>query len=1065
VLDPIVAIRSRITLDAEQSVTIDMGIGIGETRDAAVGLINKYRDRHIADRVFDMTWTHGQVLLRQLGASEADAHLYARLAGSIIYANASLRAAENVLIKNRRGQSGLWGYAISGDLPIVLVKIEDPENIDLVRQLLHAHEYWRLKGLTVDLVIWNEDQAGYRQLLHDQIMGLITAGNGANLIDRPGGIFVRAADRIADEDRILIQTVARVILSDARGTLSEQIHGLPRKASVIPPLVTAQRSAIAPPAVAPEARPDLLFYNGLGGFTPDGREYVITTAAGSEDTPGQLTPTPWVNVLANPHFGTVISESGPAYTWSENAHEFRLTPWGNDAVNDSRGEAFYLRDEERGHFWSPTPAPCSGTRPYATRHGFGYSIFEHTEHGIYSELRVYVPLDGAIKFSSLKVRNLSGRSRRLSATGYVEWVLGDLRAKSAMHVVTETDPDNGALLARNPYNTEFPDRTAFFAVDSPACSVCGDRTEFIGRNGSLSAPAAMLRSKLSGKVGAALDPCAAIQVAFTLDDGQEQEIIFKLGVGRDPDDAGTLLRRFAGADAARNALEDVWRHWAHTLGAIHVETPDQSFNLLANGWLVYQTLACRFWGRSATYQSGGAIGFRDQLQDAMALIHARPDIVREHLLLCAAHQFPEGDVQHWWHPPLDRGVRTRCSDDFLWLPLAACRYVLATGDTGVLDEPVHFIQGRTLKADEEAYYDLPGRSEQSVSLYRHCAGAIENGLRFGVRGLPLMGSGDWNDGMDLVGGNGQGESVWLAFFLHEVLNKFSEVAGMREDTAFATRCLDEAAKLRRNIARHAWDGQWYRRAWFDDGSPLGSSANPECRIDSIAQSWSVLSGAGEPERTRMAMESLDKHLVDREHRLVRLFDPPFDTSALNPGYIKGYAPGVRENGGQYTHAAVWAAMAFAHLGDSERAWEVLDIINPVNHGRTPDEVAMYKVEPYVMAADVYAAPLHVGRGGWTWYTGSAAWMYRLMTESLLGLTLENNQLRFKPCLPAHWDSFKIHYRHRETTYHITVTRHSAKKENTHVSVDGAAQDGQTVFLVNDLREHWVEVAIDPTASA
>ncbi len=1063
VLDPIVAIRSRITLDAEQSVTIDMGIGIGETRDAAVSLINKYRDRHIADRIFDMTWTHGQVLLRQLGASEADAQLYARLAGSIIYANASLRAAEHVLIKNRRGQSGLWGYAISGDLPIVLVKIEAPENIDLVRQLLQAHEYWRLKGLAVDLVIWNEDQAGYRQLLHDQIMGLITAGNGANLIDRPGGIFVRAADRIADEDRILIQTVARVILSDVMGTLSEQVHGIPRKTSVIPLLVAAERSAILQPVAAPEARPDLLFYNGLGGFTLDGREYVITTATGSAGIPGQVTPAPWVNVLANPHFGTIVSESGPAYTWSENAHEFRLTPWGNDSVNDSRGEAFYIRDEERGHFWSPTPAPCSGTTSYVTRHGFGYSVFEHTERGIYSELRVYVPLDGAIKFSSLKIRNISGRPRKLSATGYVEWVLGDLRAKSSMHVVTELDPNNGALLARNPYNTEFPERTAFFAVDSHVHSVSADRTEFIGRNGSLSAPAAMLRAKLSGKVGAALDPCAAIQVAFTLDDGQEQEIIFKLGVGRDQDDARNLLHRFAGADAARKALDEVWQHWAYTLGAIYVETPDQSFNLLANGWLLYQTLACRFWGRSATYQSGGAIGFRDQLQDSMALIHARPDLVREHLLLCASHQFPEGDVQHWWHPPLNRGVRTQCSDDYLWLPLAACRYVMATSDTGVLDESIHFIQGRVLKADEESYYDLPGRSGQPASLYEHCTRAIENGLKFGVHGLPLMGSGDWNDGMDLVGKGGRGESVWLAFFLYEVLNKFSEIADKRGDAAFAERCISEAAKLRDNIARHAWDGEWggdwYRRAYFDDGSPLGSSVNPECRIDSIAQSWSVLSGAGEPERARIAMNSLDKHLIDREHKLVQLFDPPFDASPLNPGYIKGYAPGVRENGGQYTHAAIWAAMAFAQLGDSERAWEVLGIINPVNHGRTPEEVAVYKVEPYVMAADVYAAPLHVGRGGWTWYTGSSAWMYRLMTESLLGLTLENNQLKFKPCLPAHWDGFTLHYRHRETTYHITVTQSSAKTGTMHVSVDGVTQDNQTVSLVNDLQEHWVEVSV------
>lgn len=1060
VLDPIVAVRSRITLDAGQSVTIDMIFGVGAERETATGLMHKYRDRHIADRMFDMTWTHGQVLLRQLNASEADAQLYARLAGSIIYANASLRAQEHVLIQNRRGQSGLWGYAISGDLPIVLVKIESADGIDLVRQLLQAHEYWRLKGLAVDLVIWNEDQAGYRQLLHDQIIGIIAAGNGANLIDRPGGIFVRATDRIADEDRVLIQTVARVILSDTKGALSEQVEGPRVRKSKIPLLAPVPRLALAPaPVVPPQPRPDLVFFNGLGGFTPDGREYVITTAVGSE-TQEQRTPAPWVNVLANPVFGTVISESGPAYTWSENAHEFRLTPWGNDPVNDLRGEAFYLRDEERGHFWSPTPSPGCGKTPYVTRHGFGYSVFEHTEHGIYSELWVYVAVDGAIKFSALKVRNICGRSRVLSATGYVEWVLGDLRSKSGMHVVTEVTPGKGTLLARNPYNTEFPDRTAFLTVVGDAVqSFTGDREEFIGRNGSLDAPAAMRRTQLSNRVGAALDPCAALQVAVTLAPGEERSIIFALGVGTNPDEANNLMQRFAGADAARAALDAVWGYWTRTLSAINVETPDPSFDMLVNGWLLYQTLSCRFFGRSATYQSGGAIGFRDQLQDAMALIHTRPDLLRAHLLLCAGHQFAEGDVQHWWHPPLDRGVRTHCSDDYLWLPLATCRYVTATGDTGVLDEPVHFIQGRALKADEESYYDLPRPSPQSGTLYEHCLKAIENGLQCGAHGLPLMKGGDWNDGMDLVGAKGQGESVWLAFFLYEVLNDFSVIAQNRGDALFAEHALTQAALLREQIAAHAWDGAWYRRAYFDDGSPLGSASNPECQIDSIAQSWSVLSGAGEADRARMGMASLDARLFDRTHRLVQLFAPPFDTAAMNPGYIKGYAPGVRENGGQYTHAAIWAAMAFAQLGDTVRAWEVLESINPVNHGRTPEEVAVYKVEPYVMAADVYAAPLHIGRGGWTWYTGSAAWMYRLMTESLLGITLENNQLRFTPCVPEHWDSFMVHYRYHETMYHITVTQGQEKADGIQVFVDGVAQDQHTVFLRNDLQMHRVDVRI------
>jgi cellobiose phosphorylase len=1055
VLDPVVAIQHRITLAPEESATINIVSGMAETREAAVRLVEKYQDRRLADRVFDLAWTHGQVLLRQLNASEADAQLYGRLAGAIIYANAALRADPGVLIKNRRGQSGLWGHAISGDLPIVLLRIEDAANIVLVRQLVQAHAYWRLKGLSVDLVIWNEDRAGYRQLLHDQIMGLVAAGIEPNVTDRPGGIFVRPADQIAEEDRILIQTVARAIITDRRGSLADQLNRRPLSEAVVPLLAPTRTHRSEPLTVAALPRPDLTFFNGLGGFTPDGREYVVTTAHGQE------TPAPWVNVLANPHFGSVISESGQACTWSENAHEFRLTPWENDPVTDAGGEALYLRDEERGHFWSPTPLPSRGATPYVTRHGFGYSVFEHTERGIHSELWVYVALDAAVKFMVLKVRNVSGRSRRISATGYAEWVLGDLRPKSAMHVITEMDPDSGALFARNPYNTEFRGRVAFMDVDDTTRTVTGSRTEFLGRNGTPRTPAAMLRTRLSGKVGAGLDPCAAIQVTFNLADGQEREVIFRLGVGRDAADAGHLAHRFKGSAVAREALEAVWQHWRHTLGALQVETPDPALNLLANGWLLYQALACRLWARSATYQSGGAFGFRDQLQDSMALLLSRPHLVREHLLLCAARQFVEGDVQHWWHPPMGRGVRTRCSDDYLWLPLVTCRYVRTTGDTGVIDEPIPFIQGRPVNADEDSYYDLPGRADETASLYEHCVRAIQNGLKFGAHGLPLMGTGDWNDGMNLVGEHGKGESVWLGFFLYDVLVRFAPIARLRGDLAFAARCQAEADQLGRNLEQHSWDGGWYRRAYFDDGTPLGSANNPECQIDSIAQSWSVLSGAGDPERSRMAMDALDTRLVRRDHGLIQLLDPPFDTSALNPGYIKGYVPGVRENGGQYTHAAIWAAMAFARLGDHRRAWELFTMINPINHTRTAGEAATYKVEPYVMAADVYAVAPHTGRGGWTWYTGSAAWMYRLIVESLLGLELEVDKLRFSPCLPADWKGFTVHYRYRETIYHIAVAQTRGVGEMV-VSVDGIAQPDRTILLVDDRKEHRVQVQVPVT---
>ena len=889
-------------------------------------------------------------------------------------------------------------------------------------------------------------------------MGLIAAGVEAHVVDRPGGIFVRIAEQISPEDRILIQSVARAIITDSRGTLVGQINRRSPAEVRIPRLVPTRTHRPETPSVAELPREASILFNGTGGFTSDGREYVIAPAA------GHATPVPWVNILANPHFGTVVSESGMAYTWSENAHLFRLTPWHNDPVGESSGEALYLRDEETGHFWSPTSADRGGTAPYMSRHGFGYSVFEHMEDGIRSELTVFVALDAAVKFSSLKVSNLSGRPRRLSATGYVEWVLADLRAKSAMHVTTEIDSRNAALYARNPYNHEFPDWIGFFDVDDATRSVTGDRTEFIGRNGTLRDPAALYRTRLSGKVGAGLDPCAAIQVAFDLADGQERKIIFRLGAASNPDAAGPLIQRFRGTAAAHEALEAVVGHWRHTLGAVQVETPDAALNVLTNGWLVYQTIACRLWARSGYYQSGGAFGFRDQLQDVMALVHAEPSLVRAQIALCASRQFVEGDVQHWWHPPSGRGVRTHCSDDYLWLPLATCRYVLTTGDMSILDETAHFLEGRPVNAEDDSYYDLPGRSDESANVYLHCVRAILHGLRFGAHGLPLIGSGDWNDGMNLVGRHGKGESVWLAFFLCHVLGEFAKVARLRDDASFADRCETETMQLRQRIEENAWDGGWYRRAYFDDGSPLGSMTNPECQIDSVAQSWSVLSGAADIERARRAMNAVYERLVRRDRALIQLLDPPFDTSDLDPGYIRGYVPGVRENGGQYTHGAIWTAMAFAALGDSARAWELMTMINPVNHARTPEGAATYLVEPYVVAADIYALAPHTGRGGWTWYTGSAGWMYRLVVESLLGLRREMDRLYFTPCLPAEWKEFKLHYRYRETYYHITVRRPEVEGDEeidaSSVTIDGVTQDGAFIALVDDRREHRVEVRVD-----
>jgi cellobiose phosphorylase len=1066
VLDPIVAIRQRITIEPGEAAIIDIVTGAGDSRHAAMNLVDKYQDQHLTNRVFDLAWTHSLVVLRQLNATETDAQLFGRLAGSVLYANSYLRSDEAILSKNQRGQSGLWGYAISGDLPIVLLQISDAGNIGLVRQLVQAHAYWRVKGLAVDLVIWNEDHSSYRQLLHDNIMGLIAGSAEGHLLDRPGGIFIRRAEQIAFEDRILLQTVARVTILDSKGSLPEQlVRRIPTELPFVPARLVPTRQATPGLQVKLPEQP-LLFNNGLGGFTHSAREYIVVTGH------DHVTPAPWSNVLANPDFGSVISESGQAYTWGENAHEFRLTPWNDDPVCDTGGEAYYLRDEESGYFWSPTPLPARGATPYTTRHGFGYSAFEHIEDGIYTEFIVYVALDASVKFAVLRIRNESGRRRKLSATGCIEWVLGDLPEKTRMHVVTEIDSGSGILLARNPYNHEFPGRIAFFdSDDAEGRSMTADRTEFIGRNGTLKNPAAMSMKALSGRVGPGLDPCGAIRVPIELMDGQMKETVFRLGAGIHAEGAVALARRFRGVTVAHEVLESVYGYWNRTLDAVRVETPDPAFDVLVNGWLVYQVMASRLWGRSGYYQSGGAFGFRDQLQDVMALVHAEPALMREHLLRAAARQFVEGDVQHWWHPPGGRGVRTRCSDDYLWLPLAVCRYIQAIGDMSVLDEIIPFLEGRQVGPDEESYYDLPARSEQTASLYDHCVRAVVHGLTFGEHGLPLMGSGDWNDGMNLVGFHGRGESVWLAFFLHEVLVQFSSISRRRGDAAFAARCETEANSLAKNIEEHGWDGQWYLRAFFDDGSPLGSSTNPECRIDSITQSWSVLSRVGARERQRQGMEAVDHYLVRRKAGLIQLLDPPFDQSALDPGYIKGYVPGVRENGGQYTHAAIWATMAFAERGDNTRAWELLSMINPVHHTQTPEKTAIYKNEPYVVSADVYAVSPHTGRGGWSWYTGSAGWLYRLMLETLLGLTLEEGTLKFKPCLPADWKEYKIHYRYRETAYHIQVVQTADGKQDEEreggaaidpiVTVDGVLQAAPEITLVDDRVEHGVEVRVRP----
>jgi cellobiose phosphorylase len=1063
-LDPVVSIRRTVVLDPGETVRLDIVTGIAESRDRAADVAAKYSDPCLADRIIALAWTRGAIMLQQLAISEPEAQGYGRLAGALVHASRLHRTSPAVIARNRRGQSGLWGHGISGDLPIVLVRIRDRHRLDLVHQSVRGHAWWRMHGLHVDLVIWNEDESVYRQDLHQSIVDVVSASPEAGLLDRPGGIFVRRGEQLSDEDRLLLQSAARVMLSDDAGTLMEQVEKRGRLEAAIPQVMLRRRpvgSLSAATTSDPEPEPErapLHSFNGLGGFTTDGSEYVIRLA------PGTATPAPWVNCPANPRIGTVISEAGSGCTWVDNSHEFRLTPWTNDPVTDAEGEAVYVRDEESGQFWSPTPQPARGRGTYVVRHGIGSTVFEHANEGITTSLTVFVAEREPVKFLELTITNTSGRPRALSITGYWEWVLGELRSRSQMHVVTEIDHITGAVFARSAFADAFSGMVAFVDSSEVAGSVTGDRAEFIGRNGSLAAPAALDRIRLSGRVGAGFDPCTAMQVQVLVDEGETRTITFTVGAATGRAEAQRLVRRFRGEQAAREEYAAMRAAWHRRLSAVRIESPDPALDALVNHWLLYQVISCRLWGRTSVYQSSGAYGFRDQLQDTMALVHAAPDLLREHVLRSAGRQFEEGDVQHWWHPPAGRGVRTNCSDDFLWLPAAVCRYVQATGDTGVLDEPVPFLHGRPLRADEESVYELPQVGLTTATLYEHCVRAVEHALRFGVHGLPLFGGGDWNDGMNLVGREGRGESVWLAFFLYDVLTRFAAIAEIRGDAVMVDRCSIEAGRLRAKVNDSAWDGAWYRRGSFDDGLPLGSASSAECRIDSVSQSWAVLSAAAPQARSNEAMESADALLVSRTDRLVKLLAPPFDSAQLEPGYIKGYPPGVRENGGQYTHAATWTVMAFAALGHHGRAWELFQLINPVNHGNTPEAIATYRVEPYVVAGDICAAAPHTGRGGWTWYTGSAAWMYRTVVESLLGIERVGTTLRLSPHPPRDWPHYMIRYRYHDTTYRITVRHpgHGVREPGPvrAMLVDGVPQSDHTIHLVNDSKEHLVEIEVE-----
>jgi len=1059
VLDPSLSLRRSLTLAPGERARLSLVLAAGASREEVLVLMDRYSDPHATERAMDFAWRAAQQQLQMLRIQPDEARRFQQLASHLLFPNPLLRAPAERLAENRKGQAGLWPYAISGDLPLALVTIGEARDISLVRQMLQAHTYWRMHGLSTDLVVLNEEAGSYERPLQERLEQLIQTHALSAATDRGGAIFLKNAAQIPEDDLKLLKAAASVVLVAARGTLPQQL-GVP----VVAPerSATLVRKGAPREPSAPLPFMELNYFNSLGGFTPDGREYAIYLG------PETNTPAPWVNVIANPTFGIIISETGSGFTWYGNSQRNRLTSWSNDPVLDPASEAVYIRDEESGVFWSPTAAPIREKTAYRTRHGAGYSVFEHNSHGIEQELTVFVPVNESggepIKLQRLRLTNASSRRRRLSVTYYVELTLGENRESSQMHVVTNWDDEARALLARNRYHPEYGERVAFVAMTPEADSYGGDRTAFIGRNRSLADPAAMELTRLSQRTGAGLDPCAVLRVTLEMAPGEGRDIICMLGQAESAAQARQLVFSYREDQALEEALEQTNAWWDALLGTIEVRTPELAADLLINRWLQYQSLSCRIWGRSAFYQSGGAFGFRDQLQDVLAFLYSRPDLARNQILLAASRQFKEGDVQHWWHEPAGAGIRSRISDDLLWLPYVVAHYVQTTGDIAILQTEVPFLNAPPLAGDQHEVFSTPEVTSERATLFEHCRRAVSRGLTIGPHGLPLMGTGDWNDGLNLVGAGGKGESVWLAWFLCELLQGMAELSNFLHQSELSQTYQAERTALIQRVEQAGWDGEWYLRGTFDDGTPLGSAANREARIDSLPQSWAWLSGAADPARAQQALESAWQHLVRPEEGLALLFEPPFDQSEPSPGYIKGYPPGVRENGGQYTHAALWMAMAMARKGEGERAVQLLRMLNPIEHARDAEAVWHYGVEPYVVAADVYRLPGRIGQGGWSWYTGSAAWMYRAWVEEVLGLQVRSGELRVNPVIPASWEGFSLRYRHGETIYAIQVENpHGCERGVAWVEMDGQRVAGGAIRLERGLVKHRVVVRMGTQA--
>ncbi|AEF16491.1 glycosyltransferase 36 [Thermoanaerobacterium xylanolyticum LX-11] len=1060
VLDPIMSLRKRIKLDPNETVKVVYITSVAESKAEAVKLANKYKNGSATERAFEMSVSRGKVELDYLNLKSDELGLFQKMLPHIVFSSPVRIAKKDTILKNQKGQSGLWAYGISGDIPIVLLEICKKEELPVLKKLLKAHEYWRMKGLYVDLVILNNDKGGYIDALGDRIKDVINGSFAYNIMGQFGGVFLINRSSLKEEDYILLNTVAKLSLT-ADMPIEKQLEyddiEKNKKAKLLHIDENNKKKTYPVPL---RENLQLHYSNGYGGFSLDGHKYVINL---DDD---KVTPMPWINVVSNYKFGFQVSESGSGFSWAENSREYKITPWSNDPVLDEGGEILYLRDDFTGEYWTITPKPLRDKGQYVIEHGFGYSLFKHGCSGINHEMLEFVPMNDTVKISLVKLKNVSGEKRRLSLYYFIKPVLGVSESITSPYVVTEMNEEIDGLLIRNVYNEDFKDRISFISSSVKVQSYTGNLSEFLGSDFDTKRPEALKMESLSNNVGIGLSPCAAIQVVVELEENEEKELSFLLGTGMSLDDVRRIMSYYKNINNVKEALNYVNTFWNNFVGTINVATPDKSFDLLLNGWLLYQTISCRIWARSAFYQSGGAYGFRDQLQDTMNVVYVAPELTRAQILNACAHQFKEGDVLHWWHPVTDKGIRTKYSDDLLWLPYAVADYVSVTDDTKILDIQIPFLNEEPLKDDEDERYGRPKVSDETATVYEHCIRAIEHSLKFGQHGIPLMGSGDWNDGMNMVGNKGKGESVWLGWFMYVTLKKFSKICIEKNDHERCEKYEEVANDIIKSIEEYGWDGSWYRRAYFDNGIPLGSSQNNECKIDSIAQSWAAISGAAKWDRVKEALDALENYLVDYDNAIIKLLSPPFDKGDLNPGYIKGYVPGVRENGGQYTHAAIWAIMAYAMIGDGDKAYRLYSMINPINHTRTLIENSRYKVEPYVMAADVYAVEPNTGRGGWTWYTGSSGWMYRVGIEHILGFKKEGDAIVINPCVPKDWAKYKIEYMYKNDTKYIIEVENPemVNRGVREVSVDGNVVDDNKFILKDDGKIHHVFVVMGTRVS-